>query len=416
MINSDLFGLVDGNNFYCSVERVFDPRLIGKPVVVASSNDGCVIARSNESKAIGVKMGEPLHLIARDIRKQLIVRSANFGLYGDVSGRVVEVLRGLFPAVEIYSIDESFVSFAGITDVELAAREARARILKWTGIPTCVGIGVTKTLAKASNKLAKKTPHGVVRIQASDLVSYPIGDVWGVGPRWEQRLNADGILTAGDLVKSDAETIKARYNVVLLKTLKELQGTPCFDLEEVEAQRQQIVVSRSFGNDVHSAVELSEAVATFAVRACEKLRARNLKTSGVWVWCNTNPFKRDIPQYHPSCAITLPVPTQDTRDILDVAQAMVRNMFRDGYGYKKAGIGLLDLMDQDVQQGDLFTQQAPRRSTALMDVLDATNKKFGRNAVGFASSGWRKSNTWAVKRENLSPAYTSDWTQLMRVR
>ncbi|TAA41695.1 Y-family DNA polymerase [Pseudoxanthomonas winnipegensis] len=411
-----MFGLVDGNNFYCSVERVFDPRLHGKPVVVASSNDGCVIARSQESKDLGVKMGEPLHLIDKSVRKQLIVRSANFGLYGDVSGRVVDVLRGLFPAVEVYSIDESFVAFDGIKDVRTTALEARARILKWTGIPTCVGIGPTKTLAKAGNKLAKKTSHGVVRIQRKHLLKYPLEDVWGVGPRWCARLNQDGLLTAADLASSDPETIKARYGVVLLRTLKELNGVSCAELEEVEPQRQQIIVSRSFGQHVTTHQELSEALATFAVRACEKLRARSLKANGVWVWANTNAFKVGVKQYHPSVALNLPIATSDTRQILDVAQALLKQVYRDGYAYKKCGIGLLDLMDSDVEQGDLFAAQPPRQSQALMSVLDAANAKFGRGAMGFASSGWRKQETWAVKRENLSPAYTSDWKQLMRVR
>ena len=251
-----MLGLVDGNNFYASCERVFDPRLEGKPVVVLSNNDGCAIARSAECKALGVTMGQPIHEVPSHIRRQLVIRSANFGLYGDLSGRVISVLRDLFPSVEVYSIDESFVSFDGVpTHERLAlAREARRRIRQWTGIPVCVGIGSTKTRAKASNKLAKKTDGGVVELTdpLRQLERYPVEDVWGVGRRFAQRLGAEGILTAADLMRADAETLRARYGVVLARTQQELLGVPCSALEEVEPDRQQIVVSRSFGREVVS--------------------------------------------------------------------------------------------------------------------------------------------------------------------
>lgn len=414
-----MLGLVDGNNFYASVERAFDPCLIDRPVVVLSNNDGCAIARSAEAKALGVKMGQPIHEVPRDIRRQLVVRSANFGLYGDISGRIVSILRDLFPKVEVYSIDESFVSFDGIPDRDRAAREARGRIFQWTGIPCCVGVGATKTRAKAANKLAKKTPGGVVELSDpwSQLVGYEVGDLWGVGRRWAARLGAEGILSAVDLMRADPETLRARYGVALARTQAELLGMPCSDLTESEPDRQQIVCSRSFGREVVELDELSQAVATFAIRACEKLRARNLQASGVWVWLNTNPFKEGAKQYHPSKAFNLIAPSSDTREVLSVAQALTRAMYRKGYRYKKAGVGLLDLTHGDTHQGDLFSRIDPR-ATKLMEVMDAANRKFGRGAMGMASAAWRPKGKpqWTMRQENLSPAYTTRWDQLLRVR
>jgi DNA polymerase V len=414
-----MFGLVDGNNFYASCERVFQPHLIGKPVVVLSNNDGCAIARSAECRALGVKMGQPIHEVPPDVRKQLVIRSANFGLYGDISGRVAGILRDLFPRVEVYSIDESFITFDGIPDRVRAAKEARARILQWTGIPCCVGIGPTKTLAKAGNALAKSIADGVVDladpdVRAGHLTRMPVEKLWGVGRKFAARLGAEGILTAKNLVDADPETLRARYGVVLSRTQRELQGIPCADIQEVEPDRQQIVVSRSFGAEVVERDDLAEAVATFAVRACEKLRGRALECSGVWVWLQTNAFKANAPQYHPSKCFNLVGPSSDTREILSVAQALVRAMYRPGYRYKKAGVGLLDLTAGSTGQGDLFSQVDPR-SKALMDVLDRANKKFGRGTMGFASSGWRQKSVWAMNQKNLSPAYTSRWDQLLKV-
>lgn len=414
-----MIGLVDGNNFYASCERVFQPKLIGKPVVVLSNNDGCAIARSNEAKKLGVKMGQPIHEVPADVRKHLIIRSANFGLYGHLSGRVAQILSSLFPRVEVYSIDESFVSFDGIPDRERAAKEAGARILQWTGIPCCVGIGPTKTLSKAANKLAKQTTHGVIDLadegfRSSQLARYPVEDLWGVGRKFGARLGAEGILTAQDLIAADPATLRARYGVVLSRTQRELEGIVCTELQEAEPDRKQIVVSRSFGREVIELDDLTEAVATFAVRACEKMRGRALECSGVWVWLNTNPFKPDAPQYHPSKSFNLIAASSDTREILMVAQALARSMYRKGYKYKKAGIGLLDLTAGSIVQGDLFSQVDPR-SKALMEVLDKTNRKFGRGTMGFASSGWKVKPVWAMNQKTLSPAYTSRWDQLLRV-
>lgn len=416
-----MLGLVDGNNFYASCERAFQPDLIGRPVVVLSNNDGCAIARSNEAKALGVRMGQPIHEVAPSIRRQLIVRSANFGLYGDLSGRIVTILRDLFPRVEVYSIDESFVSLEGIptADHEHVARVARERVLQWTGIPCCVGVGPTKTLAKLGNKLAKKTLGGVMAVDACtpELAAYPVEDLWGVGRKFAARLGAEGILTARDLMGADPETLRARYGVVLARTQRELQGVVCAELVEDEPDRQQIVCSRSFKNDVDSLEDLQQAVATFAIRACEKLRKRGLMCAGVWVWINTNPFKPGARQYHPSKAFNLIGPSSDTREVLSVAQALTRAMFKKGYRYKKAGVGLLDLTHGDLQQADLFAGIDPR-SAKLMEVMDAANRKFGRGSVTLASAAARRDATpkWAMRQDSLSPAYTQKWSDVLKVR
>jgi DNA polymerase V len=413
-----MLGLVDGNNFYVSCERVFQPALIGKPVVVLSNNDGCAIARSNEAKRLGVKMGQPIFQVPPDVRRQLVIRSANFGLYGELSGRVSSILKDLFARVEVYSIDESFVSFDGIRDHHSAAAEARARILKWVGIPCCVGIGTTKVRAKAGNKVAKKTPHGVIEISdpMRQLSEYPVGDLWGIGHRWAARLGQEGILTAADLMRADPKTLRARYGVMMSRVQAELLGHPCSDLQEIEPDRQQIVVSRSFGREVVALDDVQQAVATFAILATEKLRSRSLMCGGVWVWMNTNAFKDGAKQYHPSKAFNLIAPSCDTREVLSVAQALTRAMYRKGYAYKKAGVGLLDLTHGDMQQADLFAQIDPR-AAKLMEVLDAANRKFGRGSMGFASAAWRgQKPEWSMRQENLSPAYTSKWSELLRVR
>lgn len=420
-----MFGLVDGNNFYASCERVFQPQLRGQPVCVLSNNDGCVIARSQECKNLGIAMGQPIHEVPPSLRRQLRIFSANFALYGDLSGRVVSILRDQFAQVEVYSIDESFVSFQGYCaeQREPVAREVRARILQWVGIPCCVGIAPTKTLAKLANKLAKKTSHGVVTVLPDDpaLAHFPVEDVWGVGRRLTARLGGEGILTAADLVRADPETLRARYGVTLARTQRELQGIVCDDLEEAEPDRKQIVVSRSFGHEVIALDDLQQAIATFAQRACEKLRARALQANGVWVWCNTNPFKPGAPQYHPSNAMRLIAPTSDTREVLRLARCLVAGIYRKGYRYKKAGVGLLDLTHKDYEQADLFAQADPR-SKALMDVQDSVNARFGHGALKLASSAMRHRNgerikpTWAMSQSALSPRYTTRWSEIAVVR
>ncbi|HDS1536670.1 TPA: Y-family DNA polymerase [Stenotrophomonas maltophilia] len=415
-VSQPLIGLVDGNNFYCSVERIFDPTLRGVPVVVMSNNDGCAIARSNEAKALGIGMGQPIHQIPSHIRKQLHVRSANFALYGDISARIALILRDLFPDVEVYSIDESFVSFDGIRarDRRKVAMEARARILKWVGVPCCVGIGPTKTLAKMGNKIAKGTEQGVWNVRRPDLGNFPIGDVWGVGRKFAARLMAEGISTAAHLVSADPRGIQDRYGVVLVRTQTELNGVRCAELQEEEPERQQIMVSRSFGSEIHRHDDLAQAVATFAQRAAEKLRARHLKAHGVWVFFHTNPFG-NTPQYHPSRTVRLVAPTSDTRTILEAVQAATAAMYRPNVAWKKAGVGLVDLSAEHIQQADLFAPARNPKNEALMKVLDAANHKFGRGSVSFASSSAAPDSTpaWAMRQEHLSRSFTTRWSEIL---
>lgn len=418
-VAQSLIGLVDGNNFYCSVERVFDPKLRGVLVVVMSNNDGCAIARSEEAKALGVTMGQPIHQIPSHIRRQIAFRSPNFALYGDISGRIATILTDLFPQVEVYSIDESFVSFEGIRAQErrAVAIEARARILQWVGVPCCVGIGPTKTLAKMANKIAKRTPHGVWNVRRKDLGGFPIGDVWGVGRKFAARLMAEGIHTAVDLISADPRGIQERYGVVLVRTRTELDGQRCSELQEEEPQRQQIVVSRSFGTEIESHEDLAQAVATFAQRATEKLRARQLKAHGVWVFLHTNPFGATR-QYHPSKAFRLLTPTSDSREILSVVQALTKAMYRPNFRWKKAGVGLLDLTDQTVHQGDLFAQVSNPKANALMQVMDKANMKFGRGSIGFGSAAVAPNSTakWAMRQEHLSRSFTTRWDEILTAR
>lgn len=415
-----MFALVDGNNFYASCEQVFAPKLRRKPLVVLSNNDGCAIARSAEAKALGIAMGAPAHELKHLVRDAgLLMRSANFMLYGDMSRRVVEILRDAAPRVEVYSIDESFLDLEGIRDREALCRDLRERIRRWTGIANCIGIGPTKTLAKAANKVAKRGA-GVVdltdeSVRAAALVDYPVTDLWGVGRRWGARLAELGITTAAHLRDAPPDHILQRFGVVLSRTQRELQGHACVELEEVEPDRQQIMVSRSFGVRVEDPQAVHEAIATFAVRACEKLRARGLVTAGAWVFAETDAFRPDLRQHHPSRTMTLPAATADTRVVLGAARHLLRGMLRRGHGYKRAGIALLDLARPADVAGDLFAS-ATVGNDALMATLDKINQKFGRGTAGLGASGWQRKPEWRMRQLQLSPCYTTRFTDLPRVR
>lgn len=411
-----VFALVDGNNFYASCESVFDPSLRGKPLVVLSNNDGNAIARSQEAKALGIKMGAPWHTLRDHVRRDgLQYRSANFALYGDMSARVVSVLRDYTPHCEVYSIDESFLSLAGYRIREQELHDLRERIRRWTGIPTCIGIGPTKTLSKLANKLAKRGA-GVVNLadpatHDAALAGFPIGDVWGVGPRWEAKLQQMGITTAAELREAPTDLILERFGVVLSRTQRELRGISCLALEEVEPDRQQIVVSRSFGERVEDPVLVGQALATFAVRAAEKMRRRGLVAGGVSVFANTDPFRPELRQHHPSRSMSLPAATQDSRALLSVVSLLSRGMFKRGCAYKRAGIALLDLARPHDLQGDLFAP-AVVGDDRLMGVMDAINRKYGRGTAGFAATGWQEKPAWGMRQQNLSPHYTTRLSDL----
>ena len=403
-----MFALVDGNNFYVSCERIFDSRLRAKPVVVLSNNDGCAIARSAEAKALGIRMGHPAHELRHLTRDAgLIMRSANFCLYGDISARVVAVLRDFAPRVEIYSVDESFLDVTNVATAEAWGRDVRARVSQWVGIPTCVGIGPTKTLAKLANKVAKGGA-GVVQVDAASRVldDFPIPDVWGIGSRLTPRLAEMGFHTAAQLRDAPLELLLARFGVTVARTVRELRGQSCQELVEVEPDRQQILVSRSFGERVTDHDAVGQAMATFAVRACEKLRRGGLTAAAVGVFASTDVFRPDLPQHHPQRTMPLPAATADTRLILAAVAHLRRGLLHRGMAYKKAGIWLMDLARPEARQGDLF--HAPIAGDAgLMTTVDRINQRFGRGAVGFGASGWREQPQWRMRQANVSPCYTT---------
>jgi len=413
-----VFALVDGNNFYASCEQVFQPALRGKPLIVLSNNDGCAIARSAEAKALGIRMGQPAHELKHLVRSHgLQVRSANFTLYGDMSARVVAVLRDAAPRVEVYSIDESFLDLSGIRDRERFARDLRARVHRWTGIANCVGIGPTKTLAKLANKLAK---HGDGVLDLSDparreaaLAQFPVADLWGVGRRWADKLGSRGIHTAAQLRDAAPDDILAAFGVTLTRTQRELQAHPCIALEEVEPDRQQIMVSRSFGARVEDHDAMAQALATFATRACEKLRKRGLVTSAIGIFAHTDPFRPELPQHNPQRMMNLPAATSDTRLVLTTVRALTRGLLKPGYGYKKAGVWLMDLARPDELQGDLF--QAPTvGNEVLMATLDRINRRFGAGTAGMAASGWQAQPQWRMRQNTLSGRFTTCVRELPR--
>lgn len=425
------FGLIDGNTFYVSCERMWDPSLRGVPTVVLGNGDGCCIALSPEAKALGLKIGTPIFQVPDTIRKQVKVRSANFALYGDMSARIVAILREMFPRVEVYSIDENFVDVEGIADPEALCLEARERILQWVGIPCCVGLGATRTLAKAGNKLAKKQSNraihagrlAVFHATPGNIDALDVEDVWGVGRQFTARLASEGVQTAADLAALPADHVRARYGVVLARTQTELRGIPCGDLELDEPDRQQIIVSRMFGRDVADPLE---ALITFATVAAEKMRGRDLAASAVWVWLDGNLHKGN--GFHASRTVPLPFPTRDTRDILFAVRWLAKSIMKPGQEFKRGGVGLLNLVRGGQRQADFFSAPDPKRERG-MEVLDRINAKYGRGTLGLGTAGWKvggarpdelrragREAQWRPMLKALSPAYTTRWKELLRVR
>lgn len=413
-----MFAILDGNNFFASCEQIFQPHLRGKPLVVLSNNDGCAIARSAEAKSLGIKMGQPAHELKHLVsRHGLHMRSANFALYGDMSARMVSILRDSVPRVEVYSIDESFLDLSGIKDRATFARSLRERVHRWTGIANSIGIAPTKTLAKMANKIAKSS-GGVVDLSdpaahEEAFTRFPACDLWGVGHRWAAKLSALGITTAAQVRDARPDLILEQFGVVLHRTQRELHGHPCQGLEDVEPDRQQIMVSRSFGERVDDHQAIAEALATFTIRACEKLRQRGLVASALWVFAYTDPFRPEMGQHHPRRTAALSAPTNDTRLVLSAVREMLRGMLRDGYSYKKAGVCLIDLARPGELQGDLFSPTTVG-DPALMSTLDAINRKFGRGTAGLGASGWQDKPAWGMRQRQLSPHYTTRIRDLPR--
>ena len=416
----NLISLTDANSFYASAQAAFEMHLRGKPLVVLSNCDGSIIARSREAKSIGIGMGVTFHSVRSMMRTHgLQVRSANFALYGDLSARIVAIMRDRVPALSVYSIDETFSTLPVGADPATFGLSLIEEIERGTGIPCCYGAAVTHTLAKLANKIAKKGARVVVLDtaikRAAALADFPVADVWGVGRKYAARLNDMQIHTAGDLAAAHAPTIRASFGVVLERTVQELRGRSCQVLETVEPQRQQIMVSRSFGRDVTTAENLHEALANFVTRAAVQLRKRGLAAQGVLVHASSNPFRESTLQYHPQRAVNLPVATSDTCQLLGVSRALLRSMYRDGICYKRVGVMLLDLVPANAYQTDLLTEPKARASD-LMSTLDAVNTRFGRGSLGFAAQGWRQSTAWAPRQEYLSGCFTTRWADLPRAR
>ena len=411
--------LVDCNNFYVSCERVFRPDLKKIPVVVLSNNDGCVVSRSNEAKALGIKMGQPwFECKALAEEHGILALSSNYALYADMSNRVMSILSGYAPQQEVYSIDESFLDLTGIPKLRDVSYAIRERVGQWTGIPVCVGIGPTKTLAKLANFVAKRHPRskGVFNyndlsevLQAKLLSQIEVAEVWGIGRRISARLAEHGIHTAQDLRVAHTATLRAEFGVVVEKTQRELQGIQCMDLEEVAPAKKQIVSSRSFGHSVRDVAVLKDAMSTFVANACVKLRAQNSHASMIQVFLETNRFRNDSLQYSPSLSIALPQPTNDSLVVNRWADYLVGRMFKPEYEYKKAGIMLGEISPQDVYQSD-WLEPFQSTDTRLMNALDELNQRFGRGTVKVSTQGAFKE--WQMKQERKSPNYTTSWDEV----
>ncbi len=418
--------LIDGNNFYVSCERVFQPKLEGKPVVVLSNNDGCVVARSAEVRALGVPMGAPWFQL-RDLAKRhgIIARSSNYTLYGDMSQRMHAVIGQFSPEQEIYSIDETFLDLTGFNrDLIAYGQEIRQRVRQWVGIPVCVGIGSTKTLAKLANHCAKKSLVGHMADGVCDLnqlsrteidkvyQDLPVGEVWGVGRKISARLESLGIVNVRALRDSSPIWIKKEFNVVLARTVAELNGESCLAIEDVPAPKQQIVSSRSFGQTVLTQEEMIEAIVSYVSRACEKLRRQGSAAGAIQVFLLTNKHKPEEPQYSNAVTVKLLKPTADTFALSEAAIYGIRRIFKYGYAYKKAGVMLMDLMPEAIVPVDLFDGLEPNteKSKILMATLDEINAKMGRGTVRSAGEGLLKS--WAMRSDNKSREFTTNWNEL----
>lgn len=418
---STIYALVDCNNFFVSCERVFNPKLCKRPVVVLSNNDGCAISRSSEAKALGIPMGAPLFTIKDLVRRHNVaILSSNFALYADLSARVMSVIADYVPELEIYSIDEAFLKLSSLQqsyDVHAFCANLAAKLEQYTGIPVSIGIAPTRTLAKVANHVAKtQNQRDRVCYLASPqqiqsvLADFKLGEVWGVGRQTEKKLQVMGMRTAGDLAAMTERTSKANFNIVMWRTVQELNGTPTINFSDNIVNKQQIMVSRSFGQRVTELADLQQAVATYASMACEKLRAQNSVAGGFYIFLHTGLHGATETIYKNSGYITLASPSNDTRVILNAAKQALTELFKSGYRYKKVGIILSDLGSAANMQIDLFGHTDLAHSEQLMMLMDDLNRKFGRSTVQFAAAGLTKS--WRMRNNHKSSNYTSSWSEL----
>lgn len=414
--------LVDCNNFYVSCERVFQPRLEGKPVVVLSNNDGCIVSRSQEAKDLGLKMAAPWHQMKALARRHgIIAFSSNYTLYADLSSRVMSLLQRFSPHQEVYSIDESFLDLGGITSNHAAyAQTIRATIRQCVGLPVCIGIAPSKTLAKLANHIAKKYPHfsGVCDFNALGgdeldtlLATIPVGDVWGVGRRSADALEGMGIRSVLDLKRTPSRRLRAQFSVVFERIVEELNGIACLELEDVAPAKQQIICSRSFGMLTSLLADLEQAAIAYTTRAAEKLRQQHSMAGGIQVYIRTNPHKTREPQYLQSIHIPLHEPTNDSRVFCRAALHGLHQIYRSGYAYQKVGITLTQIIPVSEQPRTLFDDPVDRqKSLALMSTLDCINRKMGCGTVKLLGEGINQ--RWAMRNEYRSKRYTTEWNEL----
>ena len=413
------FALVDCNNFYASCERVFNPKLIGVPVVVLSNNDGCVIARSEESKKLGVKMGTPAFQNEQVFKANGVqVFSSNYALYGDMSARVMNTTRTMVEHMEVYSIDEAFLALDEAQG-ELFAQELRSRVRQWTGIPVSVGIGTSKTLAKIANRYAKKNPqfNGVFDLTAGEpdeiLAKIMCEDIWGIAKRTAEKLAKANITTALDLKHADVPWIRNTLGVVGERMVRELNGVPCIELEELPPLKKGIATARSFGHQVESLEEMEQALATYIARIGEKLRGQKLLASRMSVFVETNYFKPDQPQYESSAQGTFMNPTNQTPELIAKGLDLLRKIYRSGFKYKKTGAFVTELVDEGTEQMSLFENRDQKHRIALQAAVDGLNNRLGRNVVRYGSMGVQE--PWRMRQQRKSRRFTTCWNELLSV-
>ena len=411
--------LVDCNSFYVSCERLFNPKIQKKAVVVLSNNDGCVISRSREAKDLGIKMGEPYFKVKELVKKNKVeVYSSNYALYGDISRRVMKVLKTFSPKVEIYSIDEAFIDLSFIDEkgVEDYGREIRSRVLKWTGIPTSVGIANTKTLSKVANHIAKKEKAGVIYLNTNideKLKKFPIEDVWGVGKQLSKFYHKNNISNAYDLKNVSNTWVKKGTNVLGAKTAMELRGIPCIDLQIDQEKRKNCCVSRSFGRKVKDLNELEESVITHCLNAAEKIRADDQIAKTITVFIRTSPFDKNRRYYSNSKTIDLAIPTSNSIELIKNAVKALTDIYKYGYAYQKSGIILSGLNDANQNDQNLLTPLLENKSKKLMKAIDYTNTKYGRYAISIAQAGLSKG--WKMRREHSSKIDTASFDSLPKI-
>jgi DNA polymerase V len=418
-----MFGLIDCNNFYASCERAFNPSLNGKPIVVLSNNDGCVIARSSEAKVLGIPMGEPAYKLKELIEtNQVHVFSSNYVLYGDMSHRVMTTIGQFAPELEIYSIDEAFLLLDGFENIDLKefGEKVVRTTIRNTGIPVSMGIASTKTLAKVANKFAKKYKayNGVCVIDTDEkrekaLKLTKIGDVWGIGRQFSKKLEYYSVNTAWDFTQRTKSWVRHTLGVVGERTWLELRGTPCIEMDRATSKKS-ICTSRSFGEKLTELAPVSEAVANFAAACAEKLRNQHSYANVLMVFIQTNPFATNQPQYSNQAVIQLPVSTNDTTELINFALQGLKSIFREGYRYKKAGIIVSEIVPERPMQADLFDTRKREKYNKVMSVMDSLNTSYGKQKVKIAAQGFDRK--WKLKNEKLSPCYTTSLSDIIVVK